>query len=262
MELPLDRLAAEVAGIARRAGKAILEIYHQPDAEWGVEKKSDSSPLTRADLAANAVICEDLEALQPALPIVSEENRTVPYEQRREYEYYWLVDPLDGTKDFIKRNGEFTVNIALIHRHRPIMGVVYAPEPAELFVGYEKTAFRQKGGQREAIEADAFSLKDPGLTIVCSRNHLNEATRNYMAQFDAPQTISVGSSLKFLMVAAGRAQLYPRLGPTSEWDTAAAQAVVEAAGGRVLQLETGEPLRYNKENLLNPHFIVYGRLQD
>ena len=253
----LEMLAKNVSDIAREAGKRILEVYDDDD--FGVETKSDDSPLTRADRLSNEVICNGLEALDMNFPIISEENRDVPYEERKDYEMFWLVDPLDGTKEFIKRNGEFTVNIALIQGHAPLMGVVYVPVTDELYYGVIGLgAFKQTSDGVEAIKASSFRMDDPGLSVVCSRSHLNDETQAFVDALNEPQTVSRGSSLKFLVVAEGKAQLYPRIAPTMEWDTGAAQCILEAAGGKVVQYGTSTPLQYNKENLLNPYFTASG----
>ena len=252
--------APELTDIARRAGAAIMEIYTS-DADFGVEAKSDDSPLTKADRAANAVICEALEKMEVAFPIISEENKAVPYEKRKDYDHYWLVDPLDGTKEFIKKNGEFTVNIALVHEQRVVFGVVYAPALDEMYwAAKEEGAFFVQNGEKQPLTASSFGIKDKGLRVVCSRSHLNEGTQNFIDALDTPEKVSKGSSLKFLILATANAELYPRLAPTMEWDTAAAQIVLEEAGGKVLRADTETSLLYNKEDLLNPHFIAYGRL--
>ncbi|MCB0611790.1 MAG: 3'(2'),5'-bisphosphate nucleotidase CysQ [Lewinellaceae bacterium] len=258
----MDRkeLAKEVIQIARQAGSAIMAIYGRDD--FGVELKKDESPLTLADKAANDIICAALEKLPVQYPIVSEENKAIPYEERRSFEYNWLVDPLDGTKEFIKRNGEFTVNIALIHNGAPVLGVVYVPCFNETYWAVKGNgAYWESNGETQAIRAATFGLSDPGLHVVCSRSHLNDETQAFINQLQSPELVAKGSSLKFLIVARGEAHVYPRLGPTMEWDTAAAQAVLEGAGGKVIDEETKEPLRYNKENLRNPYFIAYGRMQ-
>jgi 3'(2'), 5'-bisphosphate nucleotidase len=253
-------LAQEVVQIAREAGGAIMAIYGRED--FDVELKADESPLTIADKAANDIICAKLEQLSVKFPIISEENKAVPYETRKDYEYHWLVDPLDGTKEFIKRNGEFTVNIALIHNGEPVMGVVHVPCFNETYWGARgEGAFLERDGETHALQAKDFHMTDKGLGVVCSRSHLNDATQAFVDQLEEPALVPKGSSLKFLILAKGEAHLYPRLGPTMEWDTAAAQAVLEQAGGKVVDEETQAPLRYNKENLLNPHFIAYGRLK-
>ncbi|MEL6863925.1 MAG: 3'(2'),5'-bisphosphate nucleotidase CysQ [Bacteroidota bacterium] len=254
----------EVQDIARRAGAAILEVYHR---EEGIEvqQKEDQSPLTLADQAANRVICEGLEQLPTVYPIVSEENKAIPYEQRKGYPYYWLVDPLDGTKEFIKRNGEFTVNIALIHEQRPVVGVVYVPVKDEMYWAVEgEGAYLQKSlaASPQKLQVGDFKPQLNGLRIVCSRSHLNAATEKYVAQFDQPELVPRGSSLKFLIIAEGEAQVYPRLAPTMEWDTGAAQIILEEAGGAVLQAHQAIPLQYNKPNLLNPSFIAFGHLKE
>ena len=248
--------------IAKEAGAAIMDIYK--DCE-GIEiiKKADDSPLTAADKASNALICKGLEQLAILYPIISEENKIVAYEERKNYAYYWLIDPLDGTKEFIKRNGEFTVNIALIHQGKVVLGVVYTPVLGELYWASKGGgAFMEKDGVVEQIFAPKFSIQDKGLNVVCSRSHLNEETQAFIDQLDAPNLVTKGSSLKFLELATGKAHLYPRVAPTMEWDTAAAQIVLEEAGGKVLQYNTTAPVIYNKENLLNPYFVAYANLNE
>lgn len=253
------KLSKEVGQIARDAGAAILNIYENAT-DFGVEHKADDSPLTLADQASNQVIVAGLEQLAFQAPIISEENKLVTYEERKDYEYFWLVDPLDGTKEFIKRNGEFTVNIALVKGNEAVFGVVYVPVSDELFwAARDQGAFRQEATGNIKLEAASFSMQDMGLKVVASRSHLNPETQAFVDQLNAPELVSKGSSLKLLLVAAGEAHLYPRLAPTMEWDTAAAQIVVEEAGGKVIQAASGEKVIYNKENLLNPHFIVSGQ---
>ncbi|MEM9819447.1 MAG: 3'(2'),5'-bisphosphate nucleotidase CysQ [Bacteroidota bacterium] len=253
-------LVRQVVDIARQAGVAILDIYENYD-DVGIEQKSDNSPLTLADRNANEVICKGLEALEVRYPIVSEENKAIAYEERKNYAYYWLVDPLDGTKEFIKRNGEFTVNIALIHHQQVHMGVVYAPCLDEMYWAVKgRGAFCIKSGKEESLQAKRFSMSDEHLNIVCSRSHLNEATQKFVAQLSQPELVAKGSSLKFLSIANGEAHIYPRLAPTMEWDTGAAQIILEEAGGSVINFESKQDLIYNKENLLNPHFVAYGQL--
>lgn len=252
-------LIYQLKDIALAAGHVILDIYNN-ESNFGITQKSDDSPLTIADKAANTLICERLAQLPLAYPIISEENKEVPYETRKSYEYYWLVDPLDGTKEFIKRNGEFTVNIALIHKNLPVMGVVYAPCLDELYWAVKGMgASRQKSGNIEVLTALKYTLQDTNLKIVASRSHLNEETQAFIKKLSHPELVSKGSSLKFLMLAAGEAHLYPRMAPTMEWDTAAAQIVLEEAGGAVLDANTGTTLLYNKENMLNPWFVAKGQ---
>jgi len=257
----LVTLAEAVTKIAKNAGLAIMEIYEREE-DFQVETKGDDSPLTIADRKANEIIVNGLEQLDPKFPIVSEENKEIPYRERRNFNYHWLVDPLDGTKEFIKRNGEFTVNIALIHEGHPILGVVYAPCLEEMYWGArEEGAFLANGKEVERLQTAHFSKEDQGLKVVCSRSHLNDATKNFVDQLRQPELVSTGSSLKFLMLAKGQAHLYPRLAPTMEWDTAAAQIILEEAGGSVRVADAGDALRYNKENLRNPEFIAYGNIQ-
>ncbi len=256
-----QQLAIEVSQIARDAGAAILNIYNNAD-DFGVEQKADDSPLTKADKASNDVIVAGLEQLRFQVPILSEENKEIPYHERKDFDYFWLVDPLDGTKEFIKRNGEFTVNIALVKGNEVVFGVVYVPVSDELFwAAKEHGAYLQQEGQDKQLQAASFRMTDAGLKVVASRSHLNDETKAFVDQLNTPELVSKGSSLKLLLVASGAAHLYPRLAPTMEWDTAAAQIVVEEAGGKVLQAGTEEKVIYNKENLLNPHFLVLGNRQ-
>lgn len=253
-------LVKKVVDIAHEAGMAILDIYNNYD-DVQVEQKADDSPLTIADRTANTIICKGLEQLAVHYPIVSEENKAIAYEERKDFAYYWLVDPLDGTKEFIKRNGEFTVNIALIHEQKVVMGVVYAPCLDEMYWAIKgQGAFRSKDGKEERLEAPSFKMSDERLNIVCSRSHLNEDTQQFVGQLQQPELVAKGSSLKFLTIASGEAHIYPRLAPTMEWDTGAAQIVLEEAGGSVINFESKENLLYNKENLLNPHFVAYGNV--
>jgi len=253
-------LSQELVAIAQAAGKAILEIYHDEARFDHVDMKADDSPLTLADQAAHKVIAARLEALTPEIPVLSEEGKAIEYETRSQWEKFWLVDPLDGTKEFIKRNGEFTVNIALVEGQRVVMGCVHVPvQNTTYYAAKGEGAFVvREGKEAEKIEAASFGMEDAGLRLVCSRSHMSEAVENYVKQFENPELVSMGSSLKLVLVAEGKADIYPRLGPTMEWDTAAAQIVVEEAGGTVLNHETDQPLTYNKENLLNPYFLVFG----
>lgn len=245
--------------IAKKAGAAILKVYHAPGA-FEVNLKSDDSPLTIADQQANQVICQGLEKLAPQIPIISEENKAIPYEERKAFQQHWLVDPLDGTKEFIKRNGEFTVNIALVENQRIVLGVVYAPVLEELYWAEKgKGAYIEKNGKTTRLQAPSFAWTDPGLKVVCSRSHLNEGTRAFIEKLNQAETVATGSSLKFLIMAKGEAHVYPRLGPTMEWDTGAAQIILEEAGGQVVQHENHQPMVYNKENLLNPFFLAFGQ---
>lgn len=255
-DAPFSILLQQIAAIARDAAEAILVVYGE---DFEVERKQDHSPVTAADLAAQRVITAGLAELGEVLPVISEEARAAPWSQRREWPRYWLVDPLDGTREFIKRNGEFTVNIALIHHHEPVLGVVLAPVTGELYA-----AARGEGAwlQRSADAGwQRIGTRDlPELaTVAGSRSH-GASGMALLQQLigDDYQSLPMGSSLKFCLVARGDADLYLRRGATSEWDTAAAQSVLEEAGGAVLDL-AGAPLRYNRgDSLLNPEFIAVG----
>ncbi len=240
--------------IARDAGERILEVYSSDD--FNVETKNDDSPLTRADTESHRCIMAGLRALDPALPVLSEEGREIDFATRRAWSRYWLVDPLDGTKEFIKRNGEFTVNIALIDNHRPVLGVVHAPALGTTWAGAGTNAWRIDATGRAPIRTRARA--EPP-TLVVSRSHQDDALQVLLAGVGEHQAASRGSSLKFCIVADGSADLYPRTGPTSEWDTGAGHAVVLAAGGDVRRLDDWSPLEYNrKDSVLNPGFVVIG----
>lgn len=261
----LSSIAQSLVEIAQKAGETILRIYAD-ESRWQVESKQDESPITQADKEANEVIGVGLEGLGFGFPIISEESKSIPYSERKDAPWLWIVDPLDGTKEFIKRNGEFTVNIALLHEGRPVAGVVYAPACPNAFGGMGQTYWAAKGeGAYEVtpdgnkrLHAATFTLQDKGLKVLCSRSHLSPETQVFIDALVEPQAVSVGSSLKWAMIAKGEAHIYPRLGLTSEWDTAAADILLEEAGGFALAEDTGKPLQYNKENILNPYFIAYG----
>ena len=245
--------------VSREAGAAILEVYNATD--LGVQQKSDSSPLTKADLASNSIICEALKNLSPDIPIISEENDDLSYAERSKWDYCWIVDPLDGTKEFIKKNGEFTTNIGLVHKNPVIAGVVYIPVFDEMYYAIKgEGAFKISKEGEVKISATAFKTTDQGLKVICSRSHLNEETQTFVDALSQPELVAKGSSLKFLSIAQGEADLYPRLAPTMEWDTCAAQIILEEAGGQVLVAnEKNKVVEYNKENLLNPFFIAKGK---
>lgn len=243
-----------VVQIAKAAGEAILAIYSQED--FSISHKGDDSPVTAADIAAHRVITAALAERFVGIPLMSEEAAAISWDERRQWDTYWLIDPLDGTKEFIKRNGEFTVNIALIHQGVALAGVVYAPVLDTYYYGAKHLgAWRQKAGN----ESPLLGVTQPRQTpiVVGSRSHLSPDIAEYLQHLGQHQMLSVGSSLKFCMLAEGEADLYPRLGQTSEWDTAAAQAVLESAGGSVVCYDSGLPLKYNqKPEILNPYFIA------
>lgn len=246
--------------IAKQAGTAIMQIYHASEqADFSI--KADGSPLTIADQTADNIISQGLSKLTPLLPILSEESADVTYSERANWQRYWLVDPLDGTKEFIHRTGDFTVNIALIEGQHAVLGIVYNPVTRELYYAtHGNQAFKinlDKNSTPHAISTQMLASGRP-LRIIGSRRHNNRAVEQLLNQFPNAELIQRGSSLKFCMVAEGNADLYPRLGITSEWDTAAAQCILEAAGGAVLDFE-GLPLRYNtRDSLQNPEFFAVG----
>ena len=255
----MSELLNEVTLIARAAGEAIMEVYR---GHIEVERKDDDSPLTVADLAANQVIQSNLSKLSPDLPVISEESASLDYSIRSTWRRYWLVDPLDGTREFIKRNDEFTVNIALIEEGKPVLGVVYAPALGLMYSASADTGAIKQQGTAAPTPIRARPLNAASPVIAGSRSHAGEKMETFLRQVEArlgaPKLLSLGSSLKICLVAEGEADVYPRLGPTSEWDTAAAQAVLECAGGSIVDRE-GYALRYNtKESLLNPEFFACG----
>lgn len=264
---------------AKHAGGAILEVYNS---DFAVEQKEDKSPLTLADKRSHKIIINDLEKpidlKNPALPILSEEGKDIPYDERKSWEYFWLVDPLDGTREFVKRNGEFTVNIALIYKNKPVLGIIYVPvKDTCYFAALDLGTYKLVGTE---IVTDKLSVKElldksqrlpigtngkeaSFLTIIGSRSHatkeLSKFIEHMKENYGEIAIISAGSSLKICLVAEGKADVYPRFGPTMEWDTAAGQAIVEQAKGKVMDIRTKEPLYYNKQNLVNPFFIVCGQ---
>lgn len=249
--MDISEIVQKAKTAASEASKRILEIYNSEDFE--VEIKEDNSPLTKADKASHEIISRILAPLK--LPILSEEGKDIPYEERSQWPYFWMIDPIDGTKEFIKRNGEFTVNIALIRKGSPVLGVVMVPVTGDVYYAVQgQGAFKNDS----RISVNTCDLEDSGLRVVASRSHMNDETREYVEKLNDPVIVSKGSSLKLLMVAEGEADIYPRFAPTMEWDTAAAQIVVEEAGGKVLIKGQDTGVMYNKKNLLNPHFLVSG----
>ncbi len=242
--------------VSKKAGREILEVYHSP---FAVEHKDDNSPLTAADRRSHDIITATLREHYP-FPVLSEEGKDTPFEERKNWEYFWLVDPLDGTKEFIKRNGEFTVNIALIHQNTPVMGVIYVPVTGVLYHAVKgQGCYKIENDSAEKLQVKCTTQR---LIIVGSRSHvtgeLEEFIRGMKKKHGDVVFLSAGSSLKLCLVAEGKADIYPRLGPTMEWDTAAGQIIVEEAGGRVVEHKSDGTLKYNKENLLNAHFIACG----
>ncbi len=266
MKITRELQIAIQAAIA--AGGKIMEIYTDPNSDFEIERKADNSPLTKADRAAHLEIVKILEQLQ--YPILSEEGRAIPFEERGAWRQLWIVDPLDGTKEFIKRNGEFTVNIALVEEGVPTLGVIYVPVSRELYFGtFEIGGFKvcevaANDGIESVIER-AVELPIDGAqrneyVIVASRSHLSPETKHFVEkmsrEYDAIEMVSKGSSLKICLVAEGSADIYPRYAPTMEWDTAAGDAILRSTGGVIVRTDDGKPLEYNKRDLLNPFFIA------
>jgi 3'(2'), 5'-bisphosphate nucleotidase len=249
-------LLARVADIARSAAREILEVY--ASGAFAASVKADASPLTAADLRAHQLILQSLNALTPGLPVLSEESAHSPFTSRSKWARYWLVDPLDGTREFLARNGQFTVNIALIEAHAPALGVVHVPVTDVSYQGLPGSgAWRQDAGG-ECREIRVSSQCAASVRVVGSRSHAGDSLAAFLGRLGPHELLSVGSALKLCMVAEGAADVYPRLGPTSEWDTAAAHAVVAAAGGVVCRLD-GVALEYNtKDDVRNPFFVAYG----
>lgn len=247
----------KVGEITIKAGQAILDIYRSD--YYKVSFKDDCTPFTTADKASHEIIHQGLSKLYPDIPILSEEGKHVPYQERQNWERFWLIDPLDGTKEFIKRNGEFSVNIALVEGQRPVLGVIYSPVQERLFfAAREGGAWRQdKKGKTEPIQAREI-IPEEGITVLESHSYPSHFLQDLLNDLNIRDRISLGSSLKFCAVAEGKADAYVREGPTWEWDTAAGQCLVEIAGGKVLNLE-GQPLTYNKPSLKNEGFIVMSR---
>jgi len=276
----------ELKALIDRAGTAILEVYNRTGGDFSVELKEDRTPLTEADRASNSIITEGLHRLFPDIPVISEENREIPYDVRRNFEFCWLLDPLDGTKEFLKRNGEFTINLALIHLGTPVAGFISVPCRSLFYYAVKgegaykiecdsarasgenglksEQGLNQSGrflASRMRLRTAEFSMDEPGLVVVASRSHFDDETRKFIESLNQPGITNRGSSLKFMMLAEGVAHLYPRLGRTMEWDTAAGQAILEEAGGQVLEFFSRGPLTYNKESLVNPPFLATARLR-
>jgi 3'(2'), 5'-bisphosphate nucleotidase len=250
-----ESLIESIVSLTIDAGKAILAVY---ETDFDVENKADKSPLTKADMASNRCIVRGLKALTPEIPVITEEAGLPDFNVRRKWDRYWLIDPLDGTKEFVSRNGEFTVNVALIESGRPALGVVHVPVTGRTYIGCIGHGAEVRDASGSATPIRVATGSGEPVRVVGSRSHRGASLDAFLDSLGEYEMLPMGSSLKFCLVAEGRADVYPRLGPTSEWDTAAAQAVVEQAGGKVLQTD-GKPLIYNsKSDILNPHFLVVG----
>ena len=241
--------------ISKNAGDAIMDIY---ESEFDVNFKSDQSPLTKADILSNKIICQSLKKITPDVPILSEESSSIPYRERSKWNQYWLIDPLDGTKEFIKKNGEFTTNIALIYKNRPIFGMIHVPVSNEIFWGSkEMGSYHINGSSLSNKKKISVSQKtNDNLRIVSSRSHPSGDLKRLLDKLENFELVSIGSSLKFCLIAKGEANCYPRLGPTSEWDIAAGDAILSSAGGTVCDMR-GNPILYNRnKSFLNPNFLA------
>jgi len=251
----LSYLVTKIKDISIDAGKNILDIYNSG---YSVEHKDDRSPLTEADMISHNIICKHLAEITPDIPVLSEESSHIPYEKRQTWQRYWLVDPLDGTREFIKRNGEFTVNIALVENHNPVLGVVHVPVNDVTYFAYDSGGACKQVNDQAPGKITTRKTNPSKITVTGSRSHGSARQQAFIKKLGDVEVFAIGSSLKFCMVAEGRVDIYPRFGPTSEWDTAAAQCIVEEAGGLVVD-EKFKSIRYNsKESLLNPGFLVIG----
>src|SRR4029450_1223128 len=248
------KLLLEVTALAREAGRAILDVYAS---SFSVQEKEDSSPLTEADLRSEKLILAGLRRIAPEIPVLSEETGQSAWATRRNWSRLWVVDPLDGTKEFVQRNGEFTVNIALVDNHRPVLGIVHAPALERDYFACEGIGAFRSDARAAGRPIRVAGRGSGGVRVVGSRSHRGSSLDGFLSRVGAHELVEVGSSLKLCLVAEGSADVYPRLGPTCEWDTAAGQCVLEQAGGQVLKLD-GEPLEYNREDTLNPNFVGFG----
>ncbi|MBT3347843.1 MAG: 3'(2'),5'-bisphosphate nucleotidase CysQ [Thiotrichales bacterium] len=255
-ELDLAEIVKHIIKLSEEAGAGILKVY---ESGFSVTDKKDDTPLTEADLAAHNIITKGLAKLTPDIPVLSEESDEISFAERSSWNRYWLIDPLDGTREFIKQNGEFTVNIALIDRGESILGVIQVPVNSILYYAWRNGGAWKKMPDSPAEKIEARYPSEEQLVVAGSRSHSNEVITNFLDKVGSHRIFPMGSSLKSCLIAEGQADLYPRLGPTSEWDTAAAQCIVEESGGQLTDTAM-RPLRYNtKESLLNPHFFVFGK---
>ena len=247
-----------VIDIANLAGDAIMSIYNT---DFDYELKDDNSPLSKADIASNQIIINELERMNPSYPILSEESSEIEFDERSQWDKYWLVDPLDGTKEFLKKNGEFTVNIAFIENNTPVFGVIRVPAKSVTYWGGSGIGSMKKIDGKEVEKINVSNIKSDKLKVISSRSHKNEILNLYLNKLGSVEEVNVGSSLKFCLLAEGKADFYPRLGPTSEWDTAAGEAILKFSGGYVLS-DKGDKISYNSsESLLNPNFLASSNLK-
>lgn len=256
----LEQLLHKIIAITVQASSVIMDIYNDPNG-FAVERKEDNTPVTRADQLSSNLIEKELNRVFPEALVVSEEGTQWSYDERKRYKYIFLVDPLDGTKEFVKRNGEFCINIALLEDGEPILGVIRTPAKEQVYYAYKGGGAWQLTPEGDKIElkSDAFSWKSDHLRFITSRSHMNEKTSTLIQGFKDPVLLQRGSAIKFAWLARGDADIYPKIGLTMEWDTAAGQVLLEEAGGQVVEFTTKEPLKYNKQKLYNPHFLAFGK---
>lgn len=263
-KMDLQFILEEMKAAAIGAGKEILSVFNQDQSLWEMQTKDDDSPVTKADLLSNTYLQKTLNAKFPFIKYISEENQLPSYEERQQYEYYFLIDPLDGTAAFVKRGNSFSVNIALVHKDIVVAGCVYFPRLEHLYFALKgSSAFVQKSPEQTPIKLNvaSFSMQQKGLRVLCSRAHHNEATQAFIDKLQEPQAVAISASLKFMKIASGEADLYPRFETgMKEWDVAANQIIIEEAGGLVLEPYTKEVLKYNKRALVTPNFIASGKI--
>lgn len=258
----LQELTYKIIEIAKDAARVIMQVYMDPKG-FAVERKEDHTPVTRADQLSSRIIERGLNQLFPEALVVSEEGTQWSYDERKRYDHIFLVDPLDGTKEFVKRNDEFYINIALIEKGKPVLGVILAPAKEQVFFAHENGGAWQlmPNGETKRYLSSPFSWKDNQLRFITSRSHMNTETTTFIRGFAEPVILQRGSAIKFAWIARGDADIYPKIGRTMEWDTAAGQVLLEEAGGQVLEFISRQPLRYNKEDLANPNFLALGKIR-
>lgn len=253
-------LTNELMATVKFVNEEVMKIYRS---DFEVMHKQDDSPVTKADLTANKIICEALTRLTPNIPIISEESKEIDFEERKNLMYCWCIDPIDGTKEFVKKNDEFVVNIALIENGKPVLGIVSAPALGEISWAVKGGgAFLEKDGMTCRLACNKFAFDESGLRLARSRSHRDAQTMEYASRFNNPIWIKKGSALKMVMIAGNQADIYIRMGITMEWDIAAPQIILEEAGGAVLSFDSKQPLSYNKKDLQNEEFIAFGDCQD
>ncbi|TVR88686.1 MAG: 3'(2'),5'-bisphosphate nucleotidase CysQ [Saprospirales bacterium] len=258
----MKELIPELSELCREVMEEVIKIYDE-GGKLKVNRKTDGSPVTNADMIANEIIVNGLKKITPGIPIISEEMPLPEYRDRKNSDYLWMVDPIDGTYGLIERSGDFTINLALIKDHAPVIGMVGVPVSGEIYSAVAGGGAQvEKNGHRSHLEANIFSKKDRGLRFICSPNQEMEKLTNYFEKFDQPRLKYRSGTIKFLLVASGQADIYPSIRRINEWDTAAGQLIIEEAGGVVLRADNDQPLKYNKPDLRNPPFIAYGDIKD